>query len=234
MKNTFRFVASLANLCLLLTWVSLPMQTQALGQWPSQQGCSDVQSCYALAMDKEQPKLNREAAIQWLGKAGQPGLMALLRLLDASDADTVLPITGQRFGIEVPAGFVRQLAVRTLGSMGSGAAPAAPTLADVLRQDPVVQVRQTAAIALGQIGANDPSVIQALKEVLKNHDYYVWQGAVFALGQLRPADQEAVDLVREVAGLEPATIERMVPGDVNLGIAIMNARLEAQQALQSH
>jgi hypothetical protein len=32
MKNTFRFVASLANLCLLLTCVSLPLQTPALNR----------------------------------------------------------------------------------------------------------------------------------------------------------------------------------------------------------
>jgi HEAT repeat protein len=235
MKGTIS--VALAAAYLIIPWILsvATVHAQVVAQWPGQQQqCGTIQACYDVAMDKNQFKLTREEAIRRLGQVGQAGIGALRQLLHASDSDTVVPIEGKRFGIEVQPGFVRRLAAETLGSLGSGGHDAVPELATVIRMDEVVAVRQAAAIALGKIGPTDSSAVTALKDVLKSQDYYVWQGAVFALGQLRPNDQEAISLVQYVAAIDPTAIDGMTGGDMHMSIAIMNARLEAKQALQPH
>ncbi len=173
-----------------------------------------------MAMDKNQNKLKREEAIGKLARFGPEGYRGLVGLLDASDRQTT---GGVGFGYAVPAGFVRWKAADTLGSMGRQAAGAAPRLAGLMGSDPVVQVRGAAAFAIGNTGSRDPYVIGGLKNVLKGQDYFVWQASAHALGQIKPEDQEAVDLLRRLAGMNANTFK-----DFNTSIAVQNAIVEAK------
>jgi|SRR5271165_3896859 len=209
--------------CILGLAQGLP---QASSAWKPTD-CQTVGECYAMAMDKSQNKLKRENAIAKLPGGGQAGLDALLHLLDASDSDTVTPIRGKAFGVEVSPGFVRFHAAQTLGSMGGKARTAAPRLAQTMISDPIVSVRQASAIAIGNIGSSNQTVIEALKNVLKSHDYFVWQSAVLAIGQIRPEDREAVGLLQALAKMT-APPPRL---DFNSQIAVENAIVQAKTVL---
>jgi HEAT repeat protein len=179
------------------------------------------------AMDKAQLKPNREDAFRVLGQSGNSGAFALIQMLQASDQLTIDP--NPRFGFDVPKGYVRRMAATTLGSMGQIALRAAPQLARMMRTDENVDVRAACAIAVGRLGSKDDTVVKSLKEVLRGEDYYVWQGAVFALGQMRPFDAETQELLTRIANADPYKIAGT--GQDSLWAAVMNARTEARSAL---
>ncbi len=198
---------------------------QPVDLWQVQHKGRTIRQWYDLARNKYAIKLEREDAIAELGTAGQAGGMALRELLKASDQDTVVPYSGQWSAYAVQAGFVRWHAVTVLGRIGTTAQAAAPRLAEMMRKDPVVEVRSLAAQALGGIRSRDPAVLQALKEVLKSPDYPVWQPAIFAMGQLWPVDPEALQLLEKVANL---------PINSTAPLAILNSRVQARTVLLEH
>jgi hypothetical protein len=179
------------------------------------------------AMDKAQLKPNREEAFQVLGQAGNSGAFALFQMLQASDQATVDPSAG--FGVNVPKGYVRRMAAATLGGMGQVGLRFAPYMAKMMRKDENVDVRATCVIAVGRLGSRDEAVIKALKEVAGSDDYYVWQGAVYALGQLRPIEAETKELLTRISNADPNKIAGT--GQDALWAAVMNARTEARSAL---
>jgi HEAT repeat protein len=209
----------------LLAWSAGQAAVPPSGMWQVTHKGRTIVEWYNLARDQHAVKLEREGAIQELGKAGQPGAMALWQLLGARDTDTIDPTAG--FGFAVQPGFVRLHAAFAFGGTGRLGLKATPKLAELMRKDPVVGVRRVAAFALGQIGPRDPKVIQALKDVLNSTDYEVWQGAAFALGRVQPRDQETFDLLTRMANIDPDR----VPGvGLTTQVLIMNARLEARSA----
>jgi hypothetical protein len=179
------------------------------------------------AMDKAQIKPNREDAFRVLGQSGNSGAFALYQMLQASDQLTVDPTPS--FATNVPQGYVRRMAATTLGSMGQIALRTAPQLAKMMRTDENIDVRAACAIAIGRLGSKDEAVVKALKEVLRGDDYYVWQGAVFALGQMRPFDAETQELLTRIANADPYKVAGT--GQDSLWAAVMNARTEARSAL---
>jgi len=229
MKLSQASLCSLVFLCMTFVSYQREAVAQAGSVWQARD-CQTISDCYAMAIDKNQNKVRREEAIAKLARGGDDGLNALIRLLSASDANTVIPLSGKQFGIEVAPGFVRWTAAQTLGDMRRSAMPASTTLANLMVSDPSTDVRQASAIALGKMGSRDQSVVRALKGVLKSRDYYVWQGAAFAIGQLRPEDQEAVNLLRSLAHLTYQDVQSMRV-DFNTSIAITNAVVEAKKAL---
>jgi HEAT repeat protein len=187
-----------------------------------------IRQWYDRARDKDLIKPEREEAFRQLGLAGQPGAAALWELLGAADADTVRPLDPQRFDpTAVAPGWVRWKSAETLGRLGQLAQPAAPRLAELMQRDPEVQVRATAAAALAGIGSRDPSVVKALKEVLRGKDLHAWQGAVSALAQVQPRDQETTELLQKLADADPYKLGR---NDFEWA-AVMNARMAARAAL---
>jgi hypothetical protein len=186
-----------------------------------------VREWYDRAMDKAQLKPNREEAFQVLGQAGIAGATALFQMLQASDQLTVDPNAG--FGISVSKGFVRRMAAATLGGMGQVGLRSAPQLARMMRTDENVDVRATCAIAVGRLGSKDDAVVKSLKDVVRSDDYYVWQGAVFALGRMQPVDVETKELLTRIANADPYKIAGT--GQDSLWAAVMNARTEARTAL---
>ncbi len=109
----------------------------------------------------------------------------------------------------------------------SASLPAAPKLAVLMRTDPVDKVRGVAAVALAEIGSQDPGVVKALKEALRGPDIWVWAGAARALGQVRPRDQESLDLLTKIRNADPYKLGRN-----NLEwAAVMSASNVARKAL---
>jgi hypothetical protein len=186
-----------------------------------------VQEWFDRARDKAQIKTNREDAIQVLAQGGESGAYALFELLSAKDADTVDPKAP--FGMHVSPGYVRWQAAQAFSNLGKRGLPAAPRLTELIKSDDVVEVRIASAIALGRMGARDVATLKALKDVLRSEDYLVWQGAVYALAQVRPHDAETVELLKKISDADPYKVAPR--GNDRLWTGVMNARMEARSAL---
>jgi len=89
----------------------------------------------------------------------------------------------------------RVLAAYGLGEMGAAATPAVATLATLLN-DPDVQVRWSAAEALGKIG--DVAAVPGLTQALQDVDPAVQISAAAALVRLGPAATTALPALREL------------------------------------
>jgi hypothetical protein len=202
-----------------------PVQTD---QWQVVQDGRTVREWYDRARDPLLIKTERELAFQELAKAGQAGRMALFELLQASDADTVIPYDPRVWRPNsVQAGFVRWKAAEAFGGLGRAGQQAAPQLAEIMLRDPVTDVRAVASGALARIGSRDPDVIGKLKEALRGNDIWVWQGAVYALANAPPLDPESVELLNRIGNADPYKIGR----NDSEWAAVMNARQAAREAL---
>ena len=105
---------------------------------------------------------------------------------------------------------VRRQAVFVLGQ-ASEDSEVAPTMLEVVRNDPDREVKKMALFALGQ--TRDPAAVPALAEVLRtSDDRDLQQGALFALGQTN--DDRGVGILRDF-------ITRSDVSDELLGQAVM-------------
>lgn len=196
--------------------------------WDVRHSGRTIREWHDRARDKDLIKTEREEAYRQLGMAGRAGAAALFELLGASDADTVRPLDPQKWDARaVMPGWVRMKAAETLGRMGGNGQPSAPRLAQLMRRDPVVQVRATCAAALAGLGSREPVVVQELKGVLNSNDLFVWHGAVCALHRAQPLDQESVALLTKLSDADPYKIGR----NDQEWAAVMNARMAAREAL---
>ncbi|MBI5181596.1 MAG: HEAT repeat domain-containing protein [Nitrospirae bacterium] len=97
----------------------------------------------------------------------------------------------------------RKKGANNLAEMGKRAAPAAPFLMELLRDDND-GVREHAALALGKV--KDPRAVEPLIEALKvdDEDDDVRRNIVFALGDIGdPSAAEALGKIRDPRAIEP-------------------------------
>jgi HEAT repeat protein len=188
-------------------------------------GGRSVQAWYAVAMNKNEDKLEREQAIRELSGAGRPGLALLFELLRAPDTKTVE--TNAAWGRLVPPGFVRWQAAIAFGDLGSDGLPAAPMLITLMLNDSVVDVRGAAAMALVKLCAHDAATVEAFKDVIRRSVYYLWPAAAAVLGRIQLRDQEAEGMLTDLAHADPWR----AGNDQGLWAVLINARTEARAAL---
>jgi HEAT repeat protein len=91
-----------------------------------------------------------------------------------------------------------------LGRHGAEARPAAPALVRALKS-PDALVRQQAAVALGQVGAEE--AVPALAEALRDAEWSVRRQAAVALGQIGPPARSAEAGLRKCER-DPNTVVR--------------------------
>jgi HEAT repeat protein len=127
-------------------------------------------------------------------KAAIPALAETLRDSDiyvATDASLTLAGMGADAALGVltviqdPNPRVRELAVRTLRSLGVDAKSAVPALTERLR-DTDVGVRQAAIFALREVGPDAKAAISVLAETLRDPDRYLAVDAAHTLGGMGP------------------------------------------------
>jgi HEAT repeat protein len=110
--------------------------------------------------------------------------LAALRILKKPE------VAGELLGrLNHPIPAIRRRLVDVLGIIGD--AEVAERLEQILRSDPVEEVRATAARALGQIA--DPASVEALKHSLENDPFNVRCQAIAALGQI--GDEECYSIL---------------------------------------
>jgi HEAT repeat protein len=78
----------------------------------------------------------------------------------------------------------RQVAIWALGCMGPAAEQAVPALSSELESSDDVEIRRTAAEALGKIGLPTDAAVAALKKAVRDSDEQVRASAVVALKKL--------------------------------------------------
>jgi HEAT repeat protein len=134
--------------------------------------------------------------------------------LDLSNETRLLPLLIQGAGHENP--DVRLWAVLVLGNMGETAAPARPLLVEIVRKEPPAhltpsdmakwsEVRGSAAVALGQIGADPESTARLLAGMLKHPDAEIWTSSALALGQMGKEAAPAVPALVEALARDTAS-----------------------------
>jgi HEAT repeat protein len=108
----------------------------------------------------------------------------------------------------------RRSAAFALGKIGKEAVPMLPQLLKALREDKVASVRETAALALGEIGktdtraAEEATMVQVLMEALgKDSDAQVRRGAAVALGGLGERAKSAIPSLERALG-DPSGVVR--------------------------
>jgi HEAT repeat protein len=223
--------------------------------------------------DRTQPHVARLSALEALGRIGaahDDALPAIIGMLEqpapaGSDAEAarlhlerrvaaadVLQLLRRSAAPAVPAliraandesVLLRRSAVVTLGAVGQAAGVAVPALADLVLFDESAEVRDLAATALGQVGAE---AAPALRALLSDVDVEVRRRAARALGEMGPTAASALDALAHAARDDNALVrvrsleamwriardaERVLPGalqelqhedrDVRLGAATL-------------
>ena len=86
---------------------------------------------------------------------------------------------------------VRRYLPEAFGGIGPAAAPAVPTLIDMLENDDDKQVRFEAALALAQIGPAASDAVPVLEKALRDPDRYVRDNTIHALKRIDTPEAES-------------------------------------------
>jgi len=158
------------------------------------------------------------------GPDAQPAIPSLTRALNATNADVVCAAavaitridktTAIRDALPKLLGFVtnsasgnRMNAVLALGSLGSDATPAVPSLTAAL-SDPEPVIRQVAAESLGQIHSDPDLVLPALCECLRDSNNVVRLASATALGKFGNTARSALPALLDAARSAGSVPER--------------------------
>ncbi len=141
----------------------------------------------------------RRKAAYGLGAVGAPAVPALIEVLEHENDDVRVEATyalaqiGNDANPAVAALIarskdnkveVRRYIPEAFGSIGVNAAPAVPTLIEMLENDEDVQVRFESALALAQIGPASVDAIPVLTNALHDKNRYVRDNSIHALRQI--------------------------------------------------
>ena len=128
--------------------------------------------CEALEHENDEVRHQATYALAQIGSDAEPAISALMDHAKDSKVE------------------VRRYIPEAFGAIGPPAAPAVPTLIDMLANDEDVQVRFEAALALAQIGPASSDAIPVLKESLSDRNRYVRDNSVHALRRIGTPEAE--------------------------------------------
>jgi HEAT repeat protein len=196
-----KFVALLTVAFLSLS-SPLAFTSNSWGQKPT-----DAQIAVLIQKLKSNDELERDKAIEELGKIGKPAVSKLVAALKDENLLVRQGATEALSNIGLPAvpalisklkdsdTKVRRRAASALVSIGTEAKAAVAELRTALK-DPDANVRSNAAWALGNIGTEAKAAVAELRTALKDPDANVRSNAAWALGSIGTEAQAAVPQLR--------------------------------------